>query len=46
MPYVGKIADEFIIGDITNYDDVINFGNKVKTEIKASIIAIPVKIPK
>tara|TARA_Y100000766_G_scaffold274437_1_gene276425 strand:+ start:4531 stop:5682 length:1152 start_codon:yes stop_codon:yes gene_type:complete len=24
-----KIADEFIIGDITNYDDVINFGNKV-----------------
>jgi len=24
-----KIADEFIIGDITNYDDVINFGKKV-----------------
>ena len=24
-----KIADEFIIGDITNYDDVIDFGNKV-----------------
>ena len=24
-----KIADEFILGDITNYDDVINFGNKV-----------------
>jgi len=24
-----KIADEFILGDITNYQDVINFGNKV-----------------
>ena len=24
-----KIADDFIIGDITNYDDVINFGNSV-----------------
>ena len=24
-----KIADEFIIGDITNYQDVIDFGNKV-----------------
>jgi 5-(carboxyamino)imidazole ribonucleotide synthase len=24
-----KIADEFIIGDITNYQDVINFGDKV-----------------
>ena len=24
-----KIADEFIVGDITNYQDVINFGNKV-----------------
>ncbi len=24
-----KIADEFIFGDITNYQDVINFGNKV-----------------
>ena len=25
----GKIADEFIVGDITNYNDVIDFGNKV-----------------
>tara|TARA_B100000609_G_scaffold52284_1_gene40814 strand:- start:465 stop:1616 length:1152 start_codon:yes stop_codon:yes gene_type:complete len=24
-----RLADEFILGDITNYDDVINFGNKV-----------------
>ncbi|MFL2609628.1 MAG: 5-(carboxyamino)imidazole ribonucleotide synthase [Flavobacteriaceae bacterium] len=24
-----KIADDFIIGDITDYDDVINFGNSV-----------------
>ena len=24
-----KIADEFIVGDITNYQDVIDFGNKV-----------------
>ena len=24
-----KLADEFIIGDITNYDDVVSFGNKV-----------------
>ena len=24
-----KIADEFIVGDITNYQDVINFGSKV-----------------
>ena len=24
-----KIADEFIVGDITNYQDVINFGNRV-----------------
>ena len=24
-----KMADEFIIGDITNYEDVINFGKKV-----------------
>ena len=24
-----KIADEFIVGDITNYNDVIDFGNKV-----------------
>ena len=24
-----KLADEFIIGDITDYDDVVSFGNKV-----------------
>lgn len=24
-----KIADDFIIGDITDYDDVVNFGNSV-----------------
>ena len=24
-----KIADEFVIGDITNYQDVVNFGKKV-----------------
>lgn len=24
-----KIADDFIVGDITDYDDVINFGNSV-----------------
>ena len=24
-----KIADEFIVGDITNYQDVIDFGNNV-----------------
>ena len=24
-----KIADDFIIGDITDYEDVINFGNSV-----------------
>ena len=28
VPCAG-LADEFILGDITNYDDVINFGNKV-----------------
>ena len=24
-----KLADEFIVGDITDYDDVVSFGNKV-----------------
>ena len=24
-----KLADEFITGDITDYDDVVSFGNKV-----------------
>ena len=27
--WYGSAADEFIVGDITNYNDVIDFGNKV-----------------
>ena len=35
-----KLADEFIIGDITNYDDVVSFGNKGDTgELPTQVFA-------